>query len=168
MIFGLMMIAFLVFLDQITKHMAKAWITGDTVWIKGVLELGYRENYGASFGLLANQHLLFFVITLIALAIFGYLFHSVDFQSKKVYSWSMVLFIAGTLGNAIDRAMLSFVIDFLHYPFIGYIIGHSNNFYNNFADLYLSLAILLFAIDVFFLETKRKKEKKHEVPSVDH
>jgi len=162
MIFGLIYIFIFLILDQLSKHLAKAFITGDTVWIKGLLELGYRENYGASFGSFSNQYFLFFMVTLFALGLFGYMFTSVNFKTKKAYSWAIVLFIAGTLGNAIDRALLTYVIDFLHYPFLNFIIGASNNFYNNFADLYLSLAIVLFAIDIFFLENKRKKVSQDE------
>ena len=110
-----------------------------------------------SFGLLQDQTLLFMVITMIALAMFLYLFKDISFQTKKVYSLAIVLFIAGTIGNAIDRIVLRYVIDFMHFPFLDWLLQFIGlpNFYNNFADMYLSFGIVLFAIDLFFLEKKR-------------
>lgn len=159
---GALYIFILLFLDQITKHMAKAFITlsdPDIIWIPHMLHLAYRENRGASGSMLQDQQFLFMIVTIIALLMFGYLFLEVDLKFKKTYSWAIILFIAGTLGNAIDRALLGYVIDFLHYPFLDIILNlfNASNFYNNFADLYLSLGIVLFAIDLFFFETKRKK-----------
>jgi len=164
---GALFILILLMIDQITKHLAKAFITlsdPDIVWIPHMLHLAYRENRGASGSMLQDQQFLFMIVTIIALAMFGYLFLEVDFKLKKTYSWAVILFIAGTLGNAIDRALLGYVIDFLHYPFLDLILNlfNTSNFYNNFADLYLSLGIVLFAIDLFFFETKRKKETTHD------
>jgi signal peptidase II len=164
---GALFILILLMIDQITKHLAKAFITlsdPDIVWIPHMLHLAYRENRGASGSMLQDQQFLFMIVTIIALAMFGYLFLEVDFKLKKTYSWAVILFIAGTLGNAIDRALLGYVIDFLHYPFLDLILNlfNASNFYNNFADLYLSLGIVLFAIDLFFFETKRKKEITHD------
>lgn len=155
-----------VLFDQLTKYLAKAFLAGTTesvIWIPYLLELGYYENRGASLGILQDAQFLFMIITVIALAIFGYMLLDTDFKQKKVYSIAVPLFIAGTLGNAIDRALLGYVIDFLHYPFLTPILNAVNlsNFYNNLADMYLSLAIVLFAVDLFILEPKRsKKEKK--------
>jgi len=168
-------IFFAVLCDQLTKYLAKALIEGSSesvVWIPYLLELGYSENRGASFGILQDAQILFMVITVIALAIFGYLLLDTDYQKKKVYSIAIALFIAGTLGNAIDRALLGYVIDFLHYPFLTPILNLVNlsNFYNNLADMYLSAAIVLFAIDLFILEPKRLKEEKLDVqtPNSNH
>ena len=110
-----------------------------------------------------HKDLLFFLITVAALVVFGYLFKDSDYKHKKVYTISIALFISGTLGNAIDRAIYGFVIDFLHYPFLDFLndIGLSN-FTNNLADNFLSAAIVLFAIDIFFLEPKRNKKIESE------
>ncbi|MBN2268077.1 MAG: signal peptidase II [Acholeplasmataceae bacterium] len=162
MFFGFLIIFLLVSFDQITKYTAKFFLEGlneHVKWIPGVFELSYHENTGASLGILDGQIIILMIVTLIALGIFGYLFLDVDFKHKKVYSFSIVMFIAGTLGNAIDRALLGYVIDFMHYPFLSFILTPLNisNFYNNWADMYLSAAIVLFFIELFFLEPKRKK-----------
>ena len=158
---GYVWIAIFIIADQLTKHLAKALYTGSEVtWIPQLLAFSYAENTGMSFGLLEGQRLLFMIVTIIALAIFGYLFLDIDFKQKKVYTWSIILLIAGTLGNAIDRVVLNYVIDFMHFPFLDTPlrwVGLSN-FYNNFADMYLSIALVLLIIDIIFLERKRTKQ----------
>lgn len=156
---GFTFIFICVLLDQVTKHYFKASYTGvDTVFIRGLIEFSYAENTGMSFGLLKGQTFLFMIITLFALGLFGYLFLDIEFKTKKVYSIAIVLLIAGTLGNAIDRVFLRYVIDFMHFPFLDGPLSLLNipNFYNNFADMYLSIALVLIFIDTIFLEQKRK------------
>ncbi len=167
MLIGLLIIIGSLLIDQLTKilifnYFEPTYVNGFLQLahpgfkiIPGFLEIGYVENTGASLGSFDGAHLLFFVITVIALIFFGYLFTKVDFKHAKVYSISISLFIAGTLGNAIDRAVRGFVIDFMNFPFIDWIA----EFYNNWADMWLSAAIVLFAIDAIFLESKRKKKK---------
>lgn len=159
---GMFFIVLLIFFDQVSKHLSKALYQGqDFTFIPFVLEFGYAENRGMSFGLLQNQTFLFMVITVLALAMFIYLFKDISFENKKIYTLSIVLFIAGTIGNAIDRLFLRYVIDFMHFPFLEWplsLIGLPN-FYNNFADMYLSLGIVLFAFDMLFLEKKRVKNE---------
>ncbi len=168
MLIGIVIILSTLILDQLTKqlayHLIAPTFTGsNSVVIKGFLELSYYENTGASLGFLGDfiyKDILFFIITIVALVMFGYLFKSVDFKHKKLYSIAIVLFISGTLGNAIDRGMYGFVIDFLHYPFLDFLnnVGGLSNFTNNLADNYLSAAIVLFGIDLFFFESKRHKK----------
>jgi signal peptidase II len=136
--------------------------------IPNLFELSYYKNTGMSFGLLEGQQLIFMISTVIALGIFGYLFTSSNYKNKKVYSISVALFIAGTLGNAIDRSILGYVIDFMHFPFLDGILNAVglSNFYNNMADMYLSAAIVLFTLDLFIFEEKRKKEQKNHEENI--
>ncbi|MBU1094042.1 MAG: signal peptidase II [Firmicutes bacterium] len=167
MFIGALIILFSILIDQVTKQLAQFFLTSSdrVVVIPNLLELTYTQNTGASGGMLEGQHLLFMVITVIALAIFGYLFTDVNFKTKKVYSISIALFIGGTLGNAINRALFGYVIDFMHFPFLTPILGlfGISNFYNNMADMFLSAAIVLFAIDLFIMDPKRKKKEKQNV-----
>lgn len=161
---GYVWIVILIIFDQITKYVAKGLYTGSEVtWIPHLLSFSYAENTGMSFGLLEGQRLLFMVVTIIALAIFGYLFLDVNFKTKKVYSYAIVLLIAGTLGNAIDRVILAYVIDFMHFPFLDTPLSWVglSNFYNNFADMYLSLAMVFLFVDVLFLERKRANHENN-------
>jgi signal peptidase II len=168
MLISLIIIIVSLGIDQLTKYLARTMITlnaPNITVIPNLFELSYYKNTGMSFGLLEGQQLIFMISTVIALGIFGYLFTSSNYKNKKVYSISVALFIAGTLGNAIDRSILGYVIDFMHFPFLDGILNAVglSNFYNNMADMYLSAAIVLFTLDLFIFEEKRKKEqKKHE------
>lgn len=161
---GIFYISLFIIFDQITKYFFKGLYQGqDIIFIPYILEFGYAENRGMSFGLLENQTLLFMIITVIALGLFIFLFKDISFDNKKIYSFAIILFIAGTLGNAIDRLFLRYVIDFMHFPFLDAPLSFFGlpNFYNNFADMYLSIGIVLFSIDIFFLEKKRKSHVKN-------
>lgn len=170
MIIGLIIIAAIVGLDQGLKHLAKFLLEGNglngaeetVTWISHVLEFKYVENPGAAWGMLEGKQIFFFLITIVALGIFGYLFTKSDFKKKKVYSLAVAFLIAGTLGNAIDRLFLSYVIDFIHVPFLTYILKIVGlaNFYFNIADLALTVGVVLVMVDIFFLEPKRNRKEK--------
>lgn len=168
MLISLIIIIVSLGIDQLTKYLARTMIAlyaPNITVIPNLFELSYYKNTGMSFGLLEGQQLIFMTSTVVALGIFGYLFTSSNYKNKKVYSISVALFIAGTLGNAIDRSIFGYVIDFMHFPFLDGILNAVglSNFYNNMADMYLSAAIVLFTLDLFIFEEKRKKEQKiHE------
>lgn len=163
MFIGSILIIAFILLDQLTKRLAIHFLMGlthDIIVIPSVFQLSYYENNGASFGMLEGQMLFFMVVTLIALGIFGYLFLDSNFKNKKIYSLSIALMIAGTVGNAIDRLLYGYVVDFMHFPFLNVF---APAFYNNMADMYLSIGIVLFFIELFVLDSiRKKKEKNHQ------
>ncbi|MDX9691300.1 MAG: signal peptidase II [Acholeplasmataceae bacterium] len=170
MLIGFIIIVIGLMFDQLTKQLAFHYLYNEGVVkvlnpIPYILRLSYHENSGASFGIGDGYQFLFIIVTIFALAIFAYLFKDVNFKTKRTYSIAIALFIAGTLGNFVDRILFGYVIDFMQFPFLGPILNLVGlpNFYNNWADMYLSLAIVLFAIDLFFFESKRLKKEK-----IDH
>ncbi len=164
MLIGLIIIIMTILIDQISKQLSVALIKGGdpVVFWKNMIEFHYHENYGVSFSSFEGQYMMFFLVGVISLGLFGYLFLESDFKQKKVYSLSIAFFIGGTFGNMIDRALFGFVIDWLHFPFLTPILNvvGLSNFYNNMADMFLSAAIVLFVIDLFVFEPKRAKAKK--------
>jgi signal peptidase II len=156
---GYFYIFLLIFADQATKFLARFFYTGKEILIvDNILRISYVENRGISFGLLQGQNLLFIIVTTIALLFFGYLYLKIDFKSKKLYSISVILFLSGTFGNALDRIFYGFVIDFMNFPFLKIpleVIGLPN-FYNNFADMYLFFGLIIFFIDSL-------KERKNKI-----
>lgn len=162
MLLGYILIIILIGFDQLVKFLSLLFKSDTTSLIKvlipEVLEFHYIINEGASFGMLEGKQGLFALITVISLLIFGYLFTFVDFKKKKVYSISVILFIAGTFGNAIDRLFRGGgVVDMLNMPILNNILSVFNisPFIFNLADVYLNFAIVLFVIDLLFLEKKR-------------
>ncbi|MDT8336483.1 MAG: signal peptidase II [Candidatus Izemoplasmatales bacterium] len=139
------------------------------IWVSSVLSLGesvpvipnffhitYTRNTGILFGGLqgtaADYFYIFLIFAVLATAVFGYMFYKSDFKDKRLFvlRLSLTLLIAGSLGNAIDRAVQidHAVIDFIDFNGIwSYIF--------NFADTFLNVGIFLFFVDTFFLEKKR-------------
>jgi len=158
MIKWIFIILALIGIDQVSK-----------IWISSVLleqesipiitdffHLTYTRNTGMLFGgftgLATDYFWIFLIFAVLASAIFGYMFFKSDFKDKRliVYRIALALLIAGSIGNAIDRAVQvdHAVIDFLDFRGIWEYIF-------NFADTFLNVGIFLFFIDVFFLEKKR-------------
>lgn len=156
MIIGAMIIILTILLDQSTKYLMQHLLdpSKTQVVIPHILEFKYFENSGAAWGIFEGKQTMFLIITIIVLAILGYLFTKVDFKIKKVYTLAITFLIGGTLGNALDRMILGYVIDFIHIPFFDYLL-FGNNFVFNFADLFLTFGVVLFAIDILFLEERR-------------
>ena len=151
MIAGTIIIALVIILDQITKYWTVTYIGSSTiVIIDGFFNLIERHNYGAGWSLFEGNWLFLISVTIVSLIFFGYLFKSVHFKQKWVYSTAISLMIGGTLGNFIDRLRLGYVIDFLQFIFGSYEFPTFN-----IADSALTVGVILFAIDVFFLEQKR-------------
>lgn len=142
---------------------------GSKIWVSSVLSQGesipiienffhitYTRNTGILFGGLqgtaADYFYIFLIFAVLATGVFGYMFVKSDFNDKKLFllRLSLILLIAGSLGNAIDRAVQidHAVIDFIDFNGIwSYIF--------NFADTFLNVGIFLFFVDTFFLEKKR-------------
>jgi signal peptidase II len=70
----------------------------------------------------------------------------------KFYSVGISLMIGGTIGNLIDRVFRGYVIDFLDFDIFGYSYPTFN-----VADMALVIGVIMFAIDILFLETRRNK-----------
>jgi len=141
---------------------SKIWITSSLVQgesipiINNFFHLTYTRNTGMLFGgfegAATNYYWVFLIFAVLASGVFGYMFFKSDFKDKKlfVFRLAIALLIAGSLGNAIDRAVQvdHAVVDFLDFNGIwSYIF--------NFADTFLNVGIFLFFVDVFFLEKKR-------------
>lgn len=68
---------------------------------------GNVKNYGAAFGLLQGQLLLFIIISFMVIALCIYYY-----RIKKL-RLPLILILAGTIGNLIDRLFLGYVRDFI-------------------------------------------------------
>lgn len=160
MIIMLIMIFGLLFIDFGTKQLSIHFMKGEVIdVIRGVLQFTYYENRGASFGILQDGGIFLVIVSLLATIVFSYLLYRELKKFKiSVYTISLVLFIAGAFGNLIDRAFYSFVVDWIHLPFLDYIIG-SWNFVFNLADVYLNIAVVLMIIHIIFFYEEKEVEK---------
>lgn len=151
LLFGILLI-FLIAVDQIVKHYFSAnYFLGEkTVVIDNFFYLTFTFNTGAAWSFLANVtwgQLFFKILTPIALIIFIIIY---VFALKRNYRWlkvALVLVIAGTVGNYIDRLLLNGVIDFLSFQFGDYFFPVFN-----MADIYLVVGTIMVFIHFIFLD----------------
>jgi len=108
---------FIIAFDQFTKYLAITTLTiGQSVpLIEGVFSITLVLNKGIAFGLLQNS---FFIPEVIGvLAALGILIFFVRFCKNKKISVkiSLMLILAGCIGNLVDRLRYNAVIDFLDF-----------------------------------------------------
>lgn len=163
MVIILITITGLILLDLLTKQLSLMLWQGQIVdVIKNVLQVTYYENRGASFGMLQDGGILLVLVSVIGVLIFSYLLYKEKDKFRiSFYSLSLILFIAGAAGNLIDRAFYGYVIDWIHLPFLDYIIG-SWNFVFNIADVYLNIAVVLMVIHLLFYSENKESIKNDE------
>lgn len=137
----------LISLDQITKWAASVYLKGNHSFplIKGVFELYYLENRGSAFGLMQGKRFFFIVIAVIVLIILPYIYYQIPISSRFVLlRLDAVLFLAGAIGNAIDRVVRGYVVDFLYFSLIDFPVF-------NVADIYVTVsAFTLFFLMLFY------------------
>jgi len=144
----------LILLDQLTK----LWITEAIEYrssirvIENFLYITHHHNEGAAWGILQGQTWFLYATTIFALGIFGYFLKDIAFKGKLIFSIGILLLISGAIGNFIDRIFLGYVIDFIDV----YIFSYDYPIFN-LADSYLTIGMILFAIDILILEPKREK-----------
>ena len=138
-------------LDQISKYLIQLYLSpvGSSMpVVNGFLQLTNVHNTGAAWGMLEGFRWLFIPMTLVVAAALVYCiirFH------KKLTLFSRItlaLLFAGAVGNFIDRAMLSYVRDFLDItPWFSFPVF-------NVADSALSVGCVFLVIDALFLKDK--------------
>lgn len=135
----------LVGIDQWTKSLAVAKLQSPIELIKGVFEFAYVENRGAAFGILQNHQMMFAAFTVIVVILIFAFYLKIP-QGKKYLplNISLVVLIAGAIGNFIDRIYLGYVVDFLYFKLINFPVF-------NVADIYVTCSAFLLVILVMFV-----------------
>lgn len=149
MLIFILIIAGLLIIDQITKMIVMNQMTlGQSITvIPDFFYFTSVRNTGAAWSKFENQMGFFYVITIIALAVFIYmLYKDGNLATKKWYTISLLMIIAGAIGNFIDRLLYKEVVDFLDFTIFNY---HYPVF--NFADIFLSVGTVIFAISVLLM-----------------
>ncbi len=145
-------IAILIALDQIIKN----WALNDLKYkgsisvIDNIFNLTYVENRGAAFGLFQNNQIIFVIVAIIASIVGLYFLHTKKLNSK-LCKFSIVLIIAGALGNLIDRIRLDFVVDYFDFIFIW-------NYVFNLADCFIVVGTILLCVYIFIGDLKMTKK----------
>ena len=166
---GFILINILIFLDQITKKLAVLYLKDQPSIpiIQDVFELKYLENTSAAFGMdpisllhkwfqfevftnnpelyLSVRMGFFYVLTLCVTLLLIFVFTKIpNVKRYKYIDIVLIFFIAGAIGNLIDRVCNKYVIDFLYFKLINFPIF-------NVADIYVTCAaIAMMALGLFY------------------
>ena|SRR5690625_3038020 len=111
-----------------------------------------HRNSGAAWGILQDQMIFFYIITVIVVIGLVYLLHKYANESKLM-AIALSLFLGGALGNFIDRLFRQEVVDF----FDVYIFTYNYPIFN-IADSVLVIGAIM-TIIAMFIEERRNKGK---------
>lgn len=117
--------------------------TGHVTLIPGVLELTNIHNNGAAFSMLEHApHWIFILFTLVFAAIAVFCLRR-NVVHGKVGRWSVVLVLAGAVGNCIDRILSGYVVDMFNFLFVRFAVF-------NLADVFIVVAGITLCLHVIF------------------
>lgn len=144
-----LIIVLLIGIDQASKMWALNYLKeiGSIPIIENVFHLTYVENRGAAFGMLQNNQSIFIIVALTA-SVFGlYYLHTkkVNFLGKA----SIILIIAGAIGNLIDRIRIGFVVDYFDFRFIW-------EYVFNIADIFVVVGTIMLCIYIIFFQEEKQ------------
>lgn len=155
---SLALIVVLTAVDQIIKILVDKHIAfnevinvikfGDTK----IFSLTHIRNTGAAWSMMSGKT--WFLICLpVVVCVFALIYMYKIRKTKKLEMFSISLFVAGGIGNLIDRIRLHEVIDYILFEPVDFPIF-------NFADICVVVGVILFAAAMIFEEKKDKKEEK--------
>ncbi|GGA97456.1 lipoprotein signal peptidase [Macrococcus hajekii] len=144
---------FLILADQLTKWIiVKSMDIGDSIPVIGdILEITSHRNHGAAWGMLQNQMMFFYLITVVVLVAIAY-FYRKEASYKPVMQLGLTLVFAGAIGNFIDRLFRGNVVDFIDTKIINYDFPIFN-----VADACLTVGVIILIYDILVNENKEKK-----------
>ena len=117
--------------------------TGHVTLIPGVLELTNIHNNGAAFSILQHApHWIFVIFTLVFAAIAVFCLRR-NVVHGKIGRWSVVLVLAGAVGNCIDRILSGYVVDMFNFLFVRFAVF-------NLADVFIVVAGITLCLHVIF------------------
>jgi signal peptidase II len=129
----LILFAFLLAADQISKFLVRAWMHPlETVDVVSVLHFEYVRNRGIAFGLLDGYGSIIIPVGIIVLVVI--IMATLIMRDQKGVTWPLALLLAGAAGNLIDRLLFGSVTDFIRLP-------HWPAF--NLADIFIVSGVVL-------------------------
>ena len=164
----LLLLTLFLMADIVTKYFTELMIAKNQIVtaIPGVLDLTLTYNTGAAWSLFDDNTLPLAILSLVASIVIIFFVVKNDWKTKKLYSLSTCMLLAGTYGNMIDRFLTVFglrkgVVDMIilnPLDSLWSVIFKSGFPIFNVADVFLVIGVVLLAVDILFLEEKRNKK----------
>lgn len=159
----ILMIAVLI-ADQLTKYLSELYLTplGTSFpVIAGVFQFTSARNTGAAWGMLPGKRWMFLAMTVIVCIVLVVVLIRYHKRLTVLSRITLSLLLAGALGNAIDRAALSYVRDMFDFCLINFPIF-------NVADCALTIGCILMMYDALFMKERslfeiNRKESHRDV-----
>ena len=133
----------LVLLDILSKYIIFNYIDlYQFIKITYFFDITHIHNFGVSFGLFAGT-IPSLVLIFIGLFVTAFVIYLYINSSDNLERWGLFIIICGAIGNIVDRSINGYVIDFLYL--------HINQYYwpaFNFADIYISLGIIMIIVNM--------------------
>lgn len=158
-------------LDLVAKSLVENFLDYDTTvpMIPYFLNARKVHNYNAAFGsstltswIGGTGARIFFCVFAVAASVAFILVLIRNKGKSRVLRISLALFVAGAMGNCIDRMILGYVRDFIEFVYFGGTIGGRTTwaYVFNIADVALVTGVCL--IILYFLVLYRDSDKKKE------
>ncbi|WP_279095355.1 signal peptidase II [Lactobacillus taiwanensis] len=134
--------------DQVLKSyiVSNFKIGEEKTVISGILSFTYLQNDGAAWNIFSGQIVLFYLISIAAIAVVIYYLFNPRYKNG-LFDTGLALVLGGIIGNFIDRLHLKYVIDMLQLDFINFNIF-------NVADSAITIGIILVFIYLIFISEK--------------
>jgi signal peptidase II len=151
-----------VLLDQVTKALVIANLSLYERWmpidaLSRVFSITYTRNTGAAFGIFQSGSLFFLTLAVIASFAIIYYYRQIS-TSAWLVRIALGLQLGGALGNAIDRILRGYVVDFIHL----YYEPHFDWPIFNFADSSIVIGVFLLVVILW------NADKKESQPQEDY
>ena len=133
----------LVLFDILSKYIVFNYIDlYQFIKITYFFDITHIHNFGVSFGLFAGT-IPALVLVIIGLFVTAFVLYLYINSSEFLERWGLFIIICGAIGNIVDRFINGYVIDFLYL--------HINQYYwpgVNFADIYISIGIIMIIVNM--------------------
>lgn len=152
----ILLIALLMTADQVSKYLVAANLSAKNIEIiHNFFYITYAQNTGMAWSLLSGQQAFFCLAAAVAIGVMTwYLIYK---DPNKITRIALALMISGAAGNLIDRLLLGYVRDFLHF----YILSYDFPIFN-VADSCLTIGVILLILASLI------EEKKHDKTRVEN
>jgi len=157
--------AALIAADQLVKYWAiyelKPVGTKDFIHIGDfkIFDLTYLENKGAIFGIMSGKR--WFLVGFTSIVVLAGIIMLIKlYKRSKFLDVAITLFIAGGIGNLIDRFRFAYVVDMFELKLFRFAIF-------NVADICVTVAFVMLLIYGIFIDPKIEKAKKAEAAAAE-